>query len=77
MCFGGETGMFVIVIMGDENFEFRSLIVDEESIPRKRGLYIAILLINAILTLFFRAELEVFWSRNRDVCNQYCGGRKF
>ena len=73
MYFGVETGIFVIVIKEDENFEFRSLIVDEESIPRKRGLYIAIPLINTILTLFFRAELEVFWSKNRDVCNQHYG----
>jgi hypothetical protein len=77
MCFDGETVMLVILIVENENFEFRSFIVREPSTPAKRGWYILIPLIAAILTISSRAGLGLFWWRNSDVGDPQSGERKF
>jgi len=69
--------MLVIPMLYDENFEFRSFIVHEASTSANCGWYILILLIVAILTLFSRAGLDVFWWRNSDVGDPHCGRQKF
>ena len=77
--------MFVISIVGDENFKFRSLNVDEGSILRKHGLYIPIALISAILTLSSRAipyalpyatrHMSICRAAKKLTCISVCGKR--